>query len=94
MWSVIVEPGDKQNDFAAKVLVAFGHMNLARTLGFERPDRPLHHCDASVFADGTVPRRLDALAPDPFPEGVAVKDTVAIADDVFGRRAGTADNVA
>ena len=94
MWSVLVKPGDEQNELAAKVLAAFGHMNLARTLGFERPDRPLHDGNASVLTDSAVPWRLDAFALHPFSECIAVEDTVTIADDVFGRRAGTADNVA
>ncbi len=94
MWPVLVEPADEENELAAKVLAAFGHSNSSHALGFQRPYRPLHDGNASMLTDRTVSRRLDALAPDPLPKCVAVKDTVAIADDVSWFRTATPNRAA
>jgi hypothetical protein len=94
MWPVLVEPADKEDELAAKVLAAFGHGNSSRAFGFQSPYRPLHDGNAPVFTDRTVSRRLDALAPDPLPKCVTVKDAVAIADNVPWFRAGTSNRAA
>ena len=63
------------------------HNAFSRTLVLQSPDEPLHHRDASVFADGAVSRRLDALSFDPASECLAIENAVPVADDVFGRGA-------
>ena len=93
-WPVLVEPADKENEFATKILAAFGHGNSSHAFGFQSPYRPLHDCNASVLTDRTVSRRFDALAPDPLLECVTVKDAVAIADNVPWFRAGPSNRAA
>ena len=94
MLPVLVEPAEKEDQFVAKDLAALGHSSLLNALGSQCPYRPLHDGNASVLTDRTVSRWFNTLAPDPIPTCIAIKDLVAIADDVPWFRTGTPNRAA
>ena len=91
MRALFVVPVDERNNLATACFSSLGNQYSSRALVLDRPDEAFDHGDASVLADGTIPRGLNALAFDPTSKCVAVEDAVTIADDVLRCGAGAAD---
>jgi hypothetical protein len=84
MRPMAVVPLDHSIQFALKRVAAVRDQQQCGRYGLERKYESLDHGDRTMLADRAVTRGLDALAPAPIAEALAVELLSAVANYVLG----------
>jgi len=82
MRACFIVPFRDSREFAEKRFASIRHEQQAREQTLDRQDGSFDNRERSMFSNGTVAWRFDALATAPYAESGAVELLAAIADDM------------